>query len=339
MAIFRAGKRIGPFDIRGGISRGDFKSSAYHKTDRDPRFKQQANTENTIGRFRAAMASAEGYARPSRFAVRIFPPSSLNQMIKGQNATTNREGTTFDNEMYGGEGQVKFNASGRHLNQLTQTIGRQVNIHCDTVTMPGVDLQTQDIQYGSEPTRNMVTSHGFAGNIVATFYADKYLRERQFFELWQKLAVNTISHKANYYDNYVGKMHIYQLGSNFVGASAGSGSAKDRDMPTYAVEAIDVYPEKINPIEYAYGTNNTIVKITVEFSYRQWFNMGIESAAGLEFGHSMQTAANIKARTPGLFGKLPPSLQRVGRGVMQQGRTVLNPVGRIFKGKVFPPFT
>ena len=23
MAIFRAGKRIGPFDIRGGISRGD----------------------------------------------------------------------------------------------------------------------------------------------------------------------------------------------------------------------------------------------------------------------------------------------------------------------------
>ena len=77
MAIFRAGKRIGPFDIRGGISRGDFKSSAYHKTDRDPRFKMQANTENTIGRFRAAMASAEGYARPSRFAVRIFPPSNL----------------------------------------------------------------------------------------------------------------------------------------------------------------------------------------------------------------------------------------------------------------------
>ena len=58
MAIFRAGKRIGPFDIRGGISRGDYQSSAYHKTDKDPRFKMQANTETTIGRFRAAMASA-----------------------------------------------------------------------------------------------------------------------------------------------------------------------------------------------------------------------------------------------------------------------------------------
>ena len=253
MAIFKAGKRIGPFDISGGISRGDFKGSAYHKTDRDPRFKMRANPENTIGRFRAAMASAEGYARPNRFAVRIFPPSNLNQIIKNKQETTSAEGQTFDNEMYNGTGQVKGLVDGGVMNSLTQTIGRQINIHCESVSMPGVDLQQQEIQYGSEPTRNIVTGHGFAGNIVATFYADKYLRERQFFELWQKLAVNTISHKANYYDNYVGKMHIYQLGSNFVGASAGSGSAKDRDMPTYAVEAIDVYPEKIGAIEYAYG--------------------------------------------------------------------------------------
>ena len=78
MAIFRAGKRVGIFDIRGGISRGDYKSSAYHKTDRDPRFKMRANTDNTIGRFRSAMNSAEGYARPARFAVKLFLPSNLS---------------------------------------------------------------------------------------------------------------------------------------------------------------------------------------------------------------------------------------------------------------------
>ena len=95
MAIFRAGKRLGPFDIRGGISRGDLKSSAYSKTDRDPRFKQQANTENTIGRFRAAMASAEGYARPSRYAIRLFPPSILTNAIQTANSTVEREGVKF----------------------------------------------------------------------------------------------------------------------------------------------------------------------------------------------------------------------------------------------------
>ena len=330
MAIFRAGKRLGPFDIRGGISRGDMKSSAYHKTDKDPRFKMRANTENTIGLFRAAMASAEGYARPSRFAIRIFPPSILANAVKTQNSVIEKEGQKINSKGTHSpvEGGEPF--AGSHLNSLNNTIGRQVNIHCDSITFPGHDLQTQEIQYGSEPNYNQVTSHGFAGNIVATFYADKYLRERQFFEQWQKLAVDTISHKANYYDNYVGKMHMYQLGAD---------TTVDRDMPTYAIEAIDVYPEKIGTMDYGYSLGNQIQKITIEFSYKQWFNMGLESISGIDFAKSQQSSADIKSRDTGLFGKLPPDLQRAGKDIFGQARTVFNPIGRIFKGKVFPPFT
>ena len=328
MAIFRQGKRIGPFDIRGGISRGDYKSSAYHKTDRDPRFKMQANTDNTIGRFRAAMASAEGYARSARFAIRLFPPTSLLRSIKNQNATTNRDGTVYDNEMYSGGGQAQAYTSDL-LNQLTQTIGRQVNIHCETVSMPGRDLQSQAVQYGTDIARDMVQSHAFAGNIEASFYADKYLRERHFMEAWQNLCVDPVSHTAGYYDDYVGKMHIYQLGSD---------TDVNRDMPTYAIEAIDVYPTTIGAVEYGYGKASEIAKVTVGFAYKQWRNMGTETS-GIEFGHAMQTAANIKARTPGLIDRLPPSLKRAGRNIFDQGRTVWNPIGRIFKGKVFPPFT
>ena len=326
MAIFRAGKRLGPFDIRGGISRGDYQSSAYHKTDKDPRFKMQANTETTIGRFRAAMASAEGYARPSRYAIRLFPPSILGPALDSANSTVEREGQKIPPVH-------DFDDTGSQLNSITNTLGRQVMIHCDTVTFPGVDLQTQEIQYGSAPGFNQVTSHGFAGNIVATFYADKYLRERQFFEQWQKLAVDTVSHKANYYNNYVGKMHMYQLGADTTEENGG------RDMPTYAVEAIDVYPEKIGTMAYGHAMSNQLQKLTIEFSYRQWFNMGLESASGINFGQSKQTMAEIKSRDTGLFGKLPPDLQRAGKQIFGQARTVFNPIGRIFKGKVFPPFT
>ena len=326
MAIFRAGKRLGPFDIRGGISRGDYQSSAYHKTDKDPRFKMQANTETTIGRFRAAMASAEGYARPTRYAIRLFPPSILGPALDSANSTVEREGEKIPPAH-------DFDETGGQLNSITNTLGRQVMIHCDTVTFPGVDLQTQEIQYGSAPAFNQVTGHGFAGNIVATFYADKYLRERQFFEQWQKLAVDTVSHKANYYDKYVGKMHMYQLGADTTEENGG------RDMPTYAVEAIDVYPEKIGTMDYGHALANQIQKITIEFSYRQWFNMGLESASGINFGQSQQTVAEIKSRDRGLFGKLPPDLQRAGKQIFGQARTVFNPIGRIFKGKVFPPFT
>jgi hypothetical protein len=247
----------------------------------------------------------------------------LEGAIAAQNSSVDRGGSKFI-PMH------DYHEKSKQLTSLNNTIGRQVNIMCDTVNMPGVDLQTQEIQYGSEPNYNQVTSHGFAGNIVATFYADKYLRERQFFEHWQKLVVDTISHKANYYDNYVGKMHIYQLGAD---------SEVDRDMPTYAVEAIDVFPEKIGALDYGHALGNQIQKITIEFSYKQWFNMGLESARGIEFGQSQQSAAVIKARDKGLFGKLPIEIQRAGKDIFQQGRTVFNPIGRIFKGKVFPPFT
>ena len=328
MAIFRAGKRIGPFDIRGGISRGDFKSSAYHKTDRDPRFKMQANTENTIGRFRAAMASAEGYARPARYAIRLFPPTSLYRLIKQQNATTNRDGQTLDNEMYNGTGQVQAFSSGV-LNSLNNTIGRQINIHCNTVSMPGRDLAQQEVQYGTDVKRQLVQTHTFEGNIAATFYADKYMRERQFMEYWQNLCVDPVRHEAGYYDDYVGKMHIYQLGSD---------SEVNRDMPTYAIEAMDVYPATIGAVELGYSKANEIATISIEFAYKSWRNMATETN-GIDFGHAMQTAADVKARTPGLFGRLPPSLQRAGKDIFNQGRTVFNPIGRIFKGKVFPPFT
>ena len=124
-------------------------------------------------------------------------------------------------------------------------------------------------------------------------------------------------------------MHIYQLGAD---------SEEDRDMPTYAVEAIDVYPEKIGTMDVGHALANQIQKITIEFSYKQWFNMGLESAAGLEFGQSMQTMADVKSRDRGLFGKLPPELQRMARDNLNQATTVLNPIGKLFKGKVYPPF-
>jgi hypothetical protein len=344
MAIFRQGKRVGIFDIRGGISRGDYKSSAYHKTDRDPRFKMQANTDTTIGRFRAAMNASEGYARPARFAVRIFPPSNLQKMVEQQNNVINREQQVLlsSDSTSGTSGVMNDDPfagrSSKYMNDLVLTYGRQVNIHCENVSMPGVTLDSQSIQRGSEPARDQVVGHNYEGEIQATFYADKYLRERHFFEAWQKLAVEPIGHKANYYDNYVGKMHIYQLGDD-------NDINEIRDMPSYGIEAIEVYPKTIAAVEYGYGKSNEIVRVQVGFAYKQWYNMGTNPESGrlsddtLPFGTLRQRAAQVKARNPGLLGMLPPSIGRAARGAISQGRTVLNPVGRIFKGKVFPPFT
>ena len=40
----------------------------------------------------------------------------------------------------------------------------------------------------------------------------------------------------------------------------------------------------------------------------------------------------------GLFRHLPAELRRAGNNVFNQAKNRLNPVGRVFGGKVFPPF-
>ena len=249
----------------------------------------------SVNKFISTMNKSGGYARPSKFVVRVSPPGAI----------------------------------GSKLQALHNSMREQLYLNCNSVGMPGHDLQTQQLQHGSAPVRDMVTSHGLEGMITASFYLSADLRERHYFEEWQALAVDKDTHKANYYDDYIGKMEIYQLGSD---------NETFQDAPTYAIQATEVYPEKIGTMDYSYGANNQVQKITINFAYKQWFNMGIESLAGLEFGKSRQTATNVKARNEGIFGNLPPAVQRAGRGIINQGRTVLNPIGRIFKGKVFPPF-
>ena len=327
MAIFRAGKRIGPFDIRVGFPR----DRSLDNVDRDPRLRQRGNTENTIGRFRAAMAKAEGYARPARFAVKLFLPSSLQQMVSASNNAGYGEGQIDPRLVARSREQATAqNPKSATMLDLASQMGTQMNIHCDSVSMPGKDLVTQKKQFGNEPEVDMVTGHQYAGTINASFYADKYLRERQFIELWMKMTHNNLTNEAKYYDDYTGKMQIYQLGS-----LDGEG---DRDVPTYGVEAIEVFPQTLSAVEYNYSSSNQLVKINVGFAYKQWYNLTTDHIAGMTFGNSQQTIHDVKGADRGLFGRLPIELQRAGREVFNSAKQQV-PIGKLFRGKLFPPFT
>ena len=311
MAIFRAGKRVGPFDIRVGFPR----DRSYDRIDY-PADYTRANTDNTIGRFRAMMGRAEGYARPARFAIRVFLPSNLGKLA-GVAYDTATSQTHFTGE-----------PNAVTLQQLSNELGQQVNVHCESISMPAHDLQSETVDHFGPP-RQIVTGHGFTGTIGATFYGDKYLRERHFFEMWQKMAVGMVNHKAGYYDDYIGKIQIFQLGS-----LDGEG---DRDAPTYGIEAIECYPETVSAIEYNYGSSNQITRVTVGFQYKQWHNLATDKIAGMSFGQDVQTQHDIKRLDSGVIGNLPPELQRTARDVFTSAKNQV-PIGRLFKGKLFPPF-
>ena len=208
-----------------------------------------------IQEFVASMNKANGFARTSKYAVVITPPANLRQLA---------------NEMVqlGPAGQYSdyANPDAYKMQQMAKMVGRQINLHCNSISLPGHDLQAQDVQHGSAPGRQMVQSHDYAGTIAATFYLDSHLRERHFFEMWQKMAVSKTTHKANYYDDYIGEMEIFQLDGN--------------GEITYGIKATEVYPTTLGGIEYAYANANQIATQAVNFQYRQWFNLTDKAIAG-----------------------------------------------------------
>jgi hypothetical protein len=213
----------------------------------------------TIQNFISSMSQAKGFARTSKYAVVITPPTAIQAVAQRSNQQILRDGVPTT---------VADAKNLINMQLLNKSVGPQVNLHCNSVSMPGHDLQAQDVQHGSAPGRQMVTSHDYAGTIAASFYLDINLRERHFFEQWQKLAVDTSTHKANYYDDYIGSMEIFQLDGN--------------GEITYGIKATEVYPTTLAGIEYAYANTNQIALQAVQFHYRQWFNMTSDTIAGYE---------------------------------------------------------
>ena len=72
-------------------------------------------------------------------------------------------------------------------------------------------LTQKEIKHNG-PTRSFVYDYT-SGDITATFYTDKFMRERTFFEIWQKAAFSNTTHNFNYYDNYVAPIDIYGVRS------------------------------------------------------------------------------------------------------------------------------
>ena len=314
MAILRGGRRIGNYDIRIGFPR----DRSLDNVEGDPRLKRApgGGRESTINRFIANINQGEGLARPNRFLVVFNPPEKYKLGDVGQ-----------VNQPYGPPSNQRF----QQYNQMDMK--RNVGMMCNKVTMPSRDINTTAVQlYG--PAREMPYSYSFPGNIEMTFYGDKFLRQRVFFEEWQKLIYDLGTHDMNYYDDYVGTMDILQLGA--------FESNDDRDRVTYAVRLYEVYPSTMGSMEYSYGANDQGVSIPVTFNFRSWYNLTSGELADATIGKSFGDVPTIKASKDfGLFGgilnKLPPELKRAGRDVLNQVKRSI-PIGRATGGRVFPPF-
>ena len=314
MAILRGGRRIFGQDIRIGLPR----DRSLVDVAKDPRLQRRPGGSGTINRFLAQVNQGEGFARTNRYIVRINPPARV-----------------FDNP-YAGD----FDMTPGNNDLESKTLIENIDMMCNKVTMPNRDVNTQTNRtYG--PARRMPYAYSYSGELEVSFYGDKFLRQRLFFENWQKKIFNMDTHNMNYYDSYVGSMDIYQLGQFDIDQSDRSFQV-DNASVTYGVRLFEVYPQTIGSYDYTYGSENEQVIVPVTLNFRTWANLTIDQINGATVGKAVGDVPTIKASKDfGLFGgilnKLPPELRRAGRDVLQATRRNL-PIGRITGGRAFPPF-
>ena len=174
------------------------------------------------------MHSEDGYALPNRFEVIITPPPKMGTV-------------SITNPFHGSE---------------RASDARAISLRCETVNMPGRNLNTLTDSNIYGPTREIVDGVTYAEDITMTFQASSGLNERVFFEEWQKQAFDENSWNVGYYNDYVSEVQIYLLDR--------------KDQRRYGLRLVEAFPKTIEATELNQGTNNEIVKTSVSFSFRYW---------------------------------------------------------------------
>ena len=320
MAILRGGKRIGGFDVRIGIPR----DRSLDDVQGDSRLKQRAggNPDSTMGRIQAFVNEAEGFARKARYYVEFQLPNGIGEPLFG----TSDNDAVFSNEI---TDENRGFALRTDLDAVQKANARRVQAFCSSIDMPSREIVTKEIRHNG-PVRKIAYDAQFA-DITATFYTDKFLRERSYFELWQKAAYSNSTFNFNYYNDYVSPMNILQLG-NYA-------SQNERDDVTYAVKLFDCFPKTVGAVSYSHDTN-TVQTFDVTFTFRYWVNYFIDEADNVSLlGQKEFNVPTVKygGLFGGLFSKLPPELRRAGRDVLNDIRRRV-PIGPITGGRAFPPF-
>ena len=182
----------------------------------------------------------DGMSRPHRYEVTLYPPTG--------NAGSTGLGSNVFSKIMGealGDGTV-----------------RATGLKCESISFPGRNLDTTDDTNIYGPVRKIVTGYSFA-DIAATFQCSTDMREKKYFETWQRLAFNPQTWVMGYYKDYIGSVDIHAL--------------DEQNNRRYGVKLIECYPVSINEQSLSYAENTSYQTIGVNLAYRYWQNLTDEA--------------------------------------------------------------
>ena len=216
----------------------------------------------------ATFHSEDGYARPSRYEAYFFPPISKSQ-------------TNVAAQMMG--------------EQMMNGTARKTALRCQTFEFPGRNLDTTEDTNIYGPVRNIVSGYSYA-ETTAVFQCSSDMKEKMFFETWQRLAYNPQTWAVQYYNDYSGSIKIFQL--------------DETDRQRYGIELVECFPKTIAAQSLDYSTVNAIQTVSVTFSYRYWKDLKDEAELPKPLGERM-TDAVLNTVESKITSAIPKVLQKL----------------------------
>ena len=216
----------------------------------------------------ATFRSDDGFARPSRYEVFFFPPVSKSR-------------TNIFAQVMG--------------EQVADQTARKTALRCESFEFPGRNLDSAPDTNIYGPEREIVQGYSY-GDVTAVFQCSSDMKEKRFFETWQRLAYNPQTWSMQYYDDYVGSIKIFQL--------------DETERQRYGIELVECFPKTIAAQPLAYGSTNQVQTVQVTFSYRYWKNLGDEADTKKPLGNRIVDAvldtveSRITAAIPAVLRKL-----------------------------------
>ena len=174
-------------------------------------------------------------------------------------------------------------------------ITKDVAFQCNAITLPSRGLTTVPDETIYGPARNLVQGYVF-GDVSASFYLHSDLREKKFFETWQRIAFNPQTFAMGYYDDYVGNVKIYTL--------------DQQNNRRYGVELVEAFPETLGEQTLSGAVATSAMEITVGFKYRYWRNLTDESELPKPLLDRLQNVLGDQVERQ-LLNRIPKVLRRL----------------------------
>lgn len=147
----------------------------------------------------------------------------------------------------------KYEIVAPFVDGTSNSIAQNVSMLCNSVTMPGITIMTNDIRYFGESTTR---PHGVSYSpVTLTFYLDNDLSAKRYFEQWMNLTFNRDTRELNYYDSYTRDVEIVVYNK--------------AEEEIERIKLFESFPKSVNEVVLDYNQHGVLV-LHVSLIYKWW---------------------------------------------------------------------